>query len=234
MYLSIYTSHTCFQLISGPAITVNNPRSGGRCFLCTAPRDRVMPTWPHCSKFCRVYEGKNTSKGLDIILRVPFKMPRETVRNEMKNKKRWQLYFSCSWGKKGIRFIFKRNMAAELDSNTDYQNTGVEESLISSGEIDGRPSIHDNNGQFPSSPEEDAFTPTSVIYFKEALTSASIQFAKKDSNPPGTVKYEFHIETTKKTKSEGLLLCLITILYICVWDVLTGFLRGAYSLHYCG
>ncbi|XP_053510233.1 protein RUFY3 isoform X2 [Ictalurus furcatus] len=92
-------------------------------------------------------------------------------------------------------------MAAEQDSNTDYQNTGVEESLISSGEIDGRPSIHDNNGQFPSSPEEDAFTPTSVIYFKEALTSASIQFAKKDSNPPGTVKYEFHIETTKKTKN---------------------------------
>ncbi|XP_026787339.1 protein RUFY3 isoform X7 [Pangasianodon hypophthalmus] len=91
-------------------------------------------------------------------------------------------------------------MAAEQDSNTEYQNTQVAESLISSGDFD-RPSLQDNNGHFPSSPEEDSFTPTSVIYFKEALNSASVQFAKKDLNPAATVKYEFHIETTKKSKN---------------------------------
>ncbi|GAA6090055.1 protein RUFY3 isoform X1, partial [Tachysurus ichikawai] len=90
-------------------------------------------------------------------------------------------------------------MATEQDTNTEYQNTQVVESLISSGES-GRPSFQENNGHFTSSPEEDTFTPTSVIYFKEALTSASVQFAKKTLNPPATVKYEFHIETTKKTK----------------------------------
>ncbi|XP_058230314.1 protein RUFY3 isoform X4 [Hemibagrus wyckioides] len=92
-------------------------------------------------------------------------------------------------------------MAAEQDTNTDYQNTEVAESLISSGELGSRPSFQDNNGHFPNSPEEDTFTPTSVIYFKEALTSASVQFAKKTLNPSATVKYEFHIETTKKTKN---------------------------------
>ncbi|XP_060738653.1 protein RUFY3 isoform X3 [Tachysurus vachellii] len=91
-------------------------------------------------------------------------------------------------------------MATEQDTNTEYKNTQVVESLISSGES-GRPSFQDNNGHFTSSPEEDTFTPTSVIYFKEALTSASVQFAKKTLNPPATVKYEFHIETTKKTKN---------------------------------
>ncbi|XP_047674270.1 protein RUFY3 isoform X2 [Tachysurus fulvidraco] len=91
-------------------------------------------------------------------------------------------------------------MATEQDTNTEYQNTQVVESLISSGEF-GRPSFQENNGHFTSSPEEDTFTPTSVIYFKEALSSASVQFAKKTLNPPATVKYEFHIETTKKTKN---------------------------------
>lgn len=95
----------------------------------------------------------------------------------------------------------KRNMAAEQDSHTDYENTKVAESLISSGDY-GRPSFQENNGHFSSSPEEDSFTPTSVIYFKEALTSASVQFGKKGLSPPARVKYEFHIETTKKTKSE--------------------------------
>ncbi|XP_060763213.1 protein RUFY3 isoform X2 [Neoarius graeffei] len=93
-------------------------------------------------------------------------------------------------------------MAAEQqDSNTDHQNTDVQESLVCSAEL-GRPAFGENNGHFSSSsPEEDAFTPTSVIYFKEALDSANVQFAKKVSDPPGTVKYEFHIETTKKTKN---------------------------------
>lgn len=101
-------------------------------------------------------------------------------------------------------------MAAEQDSDTDYQNTEVAKSLISSGGF-GRPSFQENNGHFPSSPEEASFTPTSVIYFKEALTSASVQFEKKSLNPPATVKYKFHIETTKKNKSECLLRCFINI-----------------------
>ncbi|XP_046697613.1 protein RUFY3 isoform X1 [Silurus meridionalis] len=91
-------------------------------------------------------------------------------------------------------------MAAEQDTNPDHQNPDVAESFISSAELD-RPSFQDNNGHFPKTPEEDTFTPTSVIYFKEALDSANVQFAKKSSNPPGTVKYEFHIETTKKNKN---------------------------------
>ncbi|KAM9446136.1 protein RUFY3 isoform 2-T2 [Clarias gariepinus] len=99
-------------------------------------------------------------------------------------------------------------MASEQDVHTDSQNTEVEESLISSAEM-GRPAFQGNNGHFPSSPEEDSITPTSVIYFKEALSSASVQFNKKSLdppvnspvNPPVTVKYEFHIETTKKTKN---------------------------------
>lgn len=113
-------------------------------------------------------------------------------------------------------------MAAEQDSNTDYENTEVMESLISSGE-QARPSFQDNNGHVPSSPEEDAFTPTSVIYFKEALSSASVQFGKRDLNPPSVVKYEFHIETTKKTKSQCLFyicfyyvcLCFFVCLFVC-------------------
>lgn len=105
-------------------------------------------------------------------------------------------------------------MAAEQDSNTACENREVEESLISSGDF-VRPSFQEKNGHFPSSPEEDSFTPTSVIFFKEALNSASVQFGKPGLNPPATVKYEFHIETTKKTKSECLLWCF-PYLHLCI------------------
>lgn len=106
-------------------------------------------------------------------------------------------------------------MAAEQDSNTAHQDTEVVESFLSSGELD-RPSFQDNNGHFLSSPEENTFTPTSVIYFKEALNSASVQFGKKGLDPPATVKYEFHIETTKKTKSEWFnrMFLFLEVLYI--------------------
>ncbi|XP_072521303.1 protein RUFY3 isoform X4 [Salminus brasiliensis] len=64
--------------------------------------------------------------------------------------------------------------------------------------------FEDNNGHLASSPDE-SFTPTSVIYFKEALSSGNIQFAKKGSAPhlPAAVsgQYEFHIERSKKPKN---------------------------------
>ncbi|XP_076127279.1 protein RUFY3 isoform X2 [Alosa pseudoharengus] len=59
----------------------------------------------------------------------------------------------------------------------------------------------ENNGHCTSSPEE-SFSPTSVIYFKEALSAANIQFKKGSPNPNVTpVQYDFHIERTKKTKN---------------------------------
>lgn len=63
------------------------------------------------------------------------------------------------------------------------------------------PHSEENNGHCASSPEE-SFSPTSVIYFKEALSAANIQFANKGSPSPTPVRYEFHIERTKKTKSK--------------------------------
>ncbi|KAJ8398115.1 hypothetical protein AAFF_G00431920 [Aldrovandia affinis] len=53
----------------------------------------------------------------------------------------------------------------------------------------------DNNGHLASSPEE-SFSPTSVIYFKEALSSGNIQFTKRES--PLSPQYEFQIERMKK------------------------------------
>lgn len=68
----------------------------------------------------------------------------------------------------------------------------------------GSPHSEENNGHCASSPEE-SFSPTSVIYFKEALSAANIHFAKRGSGPSPNVtpvQYEFHIERTKKPKSK--------------------------------
>lgn len=70
----------------------------------------------------------------------------------------------------------------------------------------GSPHTEENNGHCASSPEE-SFSPTSVIYFKEALSAANIQFGKKGSGPSPSVnvtpvQYEFHIERAKKPKSK--------------------------------
>lgn len=69
----------------------------------------------------------------------------------------------------------------------------------------GSPHSEENNGHCASSPEE-SFSPTSVIYFKEALSAANIHFAKKGPGPSPNVnvtpvQYEFHIERTKKPKN---------------------------------
>ncbi|XP_035292152.1 protein RUFY3 isoform X6 [Anguilla anguilla] len=51
----------------------------------------------------------------------------------------------------------------------------------------------DNNGHYASSPEE-SFSPTSVIYFKEALSSGNIQFTKREPQLPESPQYEFQIQ----------------------------------------
>ncbi|XP_061115882.1 protein RUFY3-like isoform X3 [Conger conger] len=52
----------------------------------------------------------------------------------------------------------------------------------------------DNNGHYANSPEE-SFSPTSVIYFKEALSSSgNIQFTKRDPRVPDSPQYEFQIQ----------------------------------------
>ncbi|XP_062873599.1 protein RUFY3 isoform X2 [Trichomycterus rosablanca] len=86
---------------------------------------------------------------------------------------------------------------AEKSSSRAEQGSKLSGGLNSSGEFK-RPNPEENNGHF-SPEEEDAFTPSSVIYFKEALASANVQFSKKSSSPP--VKYEFHIETSRKIKN---------------------------------
>ncbi|KAG9355136.1 hypothetical protein JZ751_001849 [Albula glossodonta] len=62
---------------------------------------------------------------------------------------------------------------------------------------DGRSHQQDNNGHYASSPEE-TFSPTSVIYFKEALSSGNIQFTKRESPLPESPQFEFQIERIKK------------------------------------
>ncbi|XP_029916123.1 protein RUFY3 isoform X3 [Myripristis murdjan] len=60
----------------------------------------------------------------------------------------------------------------------------------------GKPSSPDENGQVDS-PDE-TFSPTSVIYFKEALNSSNLRFAQTGSLSPTPIRqYEFKIETTK-------------------------------------
>ncbi|XP_036382493.1 protein RUFY3 isoform X1 [Megalops cyprinoides] len=61
----------------------------------------------------------------------------------------------------------------------------------------GRSHQQDNNGHLASSPEE-TFSPTSVIYFKEALSSGNIQFTKRESPLPESPQYEFQIEKIRK------------------------------------
>lgn len=62
--------------------------------------------------------------------------------------------------------------------------------------------FQNENGHIDSPVE--AFSPTSVIYFKEALNSSNVRFPKTGvSSSPTKVKYEFHIERTKsKHKSK--------------------------------
>uniref|UniRef100_A0AAZ3P0L2 RUN domain-containing protein n=1 Tax=Oncorhynchus tshawytscha TaxID=74940 RepID=A0AAZ3P0L2_ONCTS len=61
--------------------------------------------------------------------------------------------------------------------------------------------IQAKNGHVAGTPDE-SFSPTSVIYFKEALSSANIRFAKTGLSSPTPVQYEFNIERmSNKTKN---------------------------------
>ncbi|XP_066513282.1 protein RUFY3-like isoform X2 [Hoplias malabaricus] len=93
----------------------------------------------------------------------------------------------------------------DLNATPEPRITQVSQSLTaqSPGELDP---LHqeDNNGHLASSPDE-PFTPTSVIYFKEALNSGSVHLnvTKKSSTLPDpvTVQYEFSIERSRKPKN---------------------------------
>ncbi|XP_076856956.1 protein RUFY3 isoform X9 [Brachyhypopomus gauderio] len=91
-------------------------------------------------------------------------------------------------------------MANQHPDVAEHQCTEVSQSFESSAEL-VRPQFQDNNGHFASSPEE-SFSPTSVIYFKEALKSSNIQFERKKGScvtaqVPAAVQYEFRIERSK-------------------------------------
>uniref|UniRef100_A0A8C5FNZ7 Protein RUFY3 n=1 Tax=Gadus morhua TaxID=8049 RepID=A0A8C5FNZ7_GADMO len=86
-------------------------------------------------------------------------------------------------------------MAAEGDTKPKELNLQPSESLSASGHTkcqDG------NNGLVVDSPEE-TFSPTSVIFFKEALNSCNLSFGGSVSPTP-VRQYEFHIER-KKSKN---------------------------------
>ncbi|XP_067084299.1 protein RUFY3 isoform X1 [Osmerus mordax] len=77
------------------------------------------------------------------------------------------------------------------------EDAHVSESLVSSS--DGRQRLQHNNG-IDSCPEE-TFSPTSVIYFKEALHSSNIRFSKTALSSSCPVQYDFQIEKSRKTKN---------------------------------
>ncbi|CAI5649202.1 unnamed protein product [Oreochromis niloticus] len=65
--------------------------------------------------------------------------------------------------------------------------------LRSSSESSGKQNSSDENGH-TDSPDE-TLSPTSVIYFKEALNSSNLRFAKTGSLPPAPLRqYDFQIE----------------------------------------
>ncbi|XP_071208116.1 protein RUFY3 isoform X8 [Salvelinus alpinus] len=81
------------------------------------------------------------------------------------------------------------------------QDSPLSQSLDASGHSD-RAHIQDKNGHVASTPDE-SFSPTSVIYFKEALSSANISFAKPGlSSPTSSVQYELNIKSTSKNPKD--------------------------------
>uniref|UniRef100_A0AAY4CNW4 RUN domain-containing protein n=1 Tax=Denticeps clupeoides TaxID=299321 RepID=A0AAY4CNW4_9TELE len=59
-----------------------------------------------------------------------------------------------------------------------------------------RPQPADKNGVAAGSPDE-SLSPTSVIFFREALDSASVQFGQRVPAAAAPVRYEFHIQRSK-------------------------------------
>ncbi|XP_064867380.1 protein RUFY3 isoform X2 [Oncorhynchus nerka] len=87
-----------------------------------------------------------------------------------------------------------------LISSYPFQDPQLSQSLDATGDSD-RVHIQAKNGHVAGTPDE-SFSPTSVIYFKEALSSANIRFAKTGLSSPTPVQYEFNIERmSNKTKN---------------------------------
>ncbi|XP_055774651.1 protein RUFY3-like isoform X6 [Salvelinus fontinalis] len=81
-----------------------------------------------------------------------------------------------------------------------FQDPQLSQSLDATGDSD-RIHIQAKNRHVAGTPDE-SFSPTSVIYFKEALSSANIRFAKTGLSSPTPVQYEFNIERmSNKTKN---------------------------------
>ena len=90
-------------------------------------------------------------------------------------------------------------MAAEGDMKPRDLHLQSSESLSASE----KPDNGDNGVAAADSPEE-TFSPTSVIFFKEALNSCNLRFGGSVSPTP-VRQYEFHIER-KRSKSKFKLL----------------------------
>ncbi|XP_045562744.1 protein RUFY3 isoform X1 [Salmo salar] len=83
-------------------------------------------------------------------------------------------------------------------SSFPFLDPQLSQSLVSTGASD-RLHVEAENGHVAGTPDE-SLSPTSVIYFKEALSSANIGFAKTGLSSP--VQYEFNIERlSNKTKN---------------------------------
>ncbi|XP_045551410.1 protein RUFY3 isoform X2 [Salmo salar] len=76
-----------------------------------------------------------------------------------------------------------------------FHDSPLSQSLDASGDTE-RAQVEDKNGRVVSTPDE-SFSPTSVIYFKEALSSANISFAKTGLSSPSSVQYEVDIKNPK-------------------------------------
>ncbi|XP_029960756.1 protein RUFY3 isoform X3 [Salarias fasciatus] len=76
---------------------------------------------------------------------------------------------------------------------------GAEHPLTEHAESSGRQNSWDENGHVDS-PDE-TLSPTSVIYFKEALSSSSVRFGTAGSLPPAPLRqYDFHIERVESRR----------------------------------
>ncbi|XP_045074831.1 protein RUFY3-like [Coregonus clupeaformis] len=94
-------------------------------------------------------------------------------------------------------------LSPSLDASGDSDRVHIEDRahIEDRVHIEDRAHSEDENGRVAGAPEE-SFSPTSVIYFKEALSSENIRFAKTGLSSPTAVQYDFNIErTSNKTKN---------------------------------
>ncbi|XP_064792610.1 protein RUFY3 isoform X4 [Oncorhynchus masou masou] len=81
------------------------------------------------------------------------------------------------------------------------QDSPLSQSLDTSG-VSDREHVQDKTGHVAGTPDE-SFSPTSVIYFKEALSSTNISFEKTGlSSPTSSVQYELDIKSTSKNPKD--------------------------------